>query len=141
MDDPVTFQFPVSGMTHASCAAEVEQALRKVEGVSEVCVSFVDQQARLWAPAGSLYALLDAVHAAGCGVPESVLELSIAGMTWASCVGRIERALGDVPAVKGAHVDLATGRALVKTCGTVEPAALLAAVATMGYSARLIKNA
>ncbi|GAB2881277.1 hypothetical protein GCM10027093_15690 [Paraburkholderia jirisanensis] len=141
MDDPVTFQFPVSGMTHASRAAEVEQALRKVDGAGKVCVSFVDQQARLQAPAGSLYALLDAVHSAGCCVPENALELSIVGMTWASCVGRIERALGEVPAVKGARVDLATGRALVKICGSVDPAVLVAAVAKMGYAARLVQNA
>jgi P-type Cu+ transporter len=141
MDDPVTFQFPVSGMTRASCAVRVEQALQKVDGVRKVHVDFADQQARLQAPAGSLYALLDALQAAGYGVREDVLELSVTGMTWASCVGRVERALGDVPAVKGARVDLATERALVKTCGTVDPAALIAAVAKTGYSASLVQNA
>ena len=41
----------------------------------------------------------------------TLLELPIEGMTCASCVGRVERALKAVPGVANATVNLATERA------------------------------
>lgn len=40
-----------------------------------------------------------------------LLQLPIEGMTCASCVGRVERALQAVPGVLSAHVNLATEQA------------------------------
>ena len=45
------------------------------------------------------------------GAPLSRLSLPIEGMTCASCVGRVERALTAVPGVMSASVNLATERA------------------------------
>lgn len=59
------------------------------------------------------------------------LSLPIEGMTCASCVGRVERALGAVPGVASARVNLATGRAEVS--GTADLAALADAVQQAGY--------
>ena len=42
------------------------------------------------------------------------LSLSIEGMTCASCVGRVERALAAIPGVESASVNLATERAEVR---------------------------
>ena len=39
------------------------------------------------------------------------LELQIVGMTCASCVGRVERALAKVPGVEQVNVNLASERA------------------------------
>ncbi|WP_133000404.1 heavy metal translocating P-type ATPase [Luteimonas arsenica] len=63
-------------------------------------------------------------------------ELSVEGMTCASCVGRVERALRAVPGVDDASVNLATERARVQ--GAVPLEALLAAVDKAGYDARPI---
>lgn len=69
----------------------------------------------------------------------SELELAIEGMTCASCVKRVERALTSVPGVSEAQVNLATERARVFFDPAVgKPDALVAAVAKMGYEARPI---
>ncbi|MEO7151593.1 MAG: heavy metal-associated domain-containing protein, partial [Burkholderiaceae bacterium] len=54
--------------------------------------------------------------------------LDIEGMTCASCVARVEKALLKVPGVVSASVNLATQRATVEAERRVAPAALQAAV-------------
>lgn len=56
------------------------------------------------------------------------ISLQIEGMTCASCVARVERALKAVPGVATAHVNLATERAEVTAIMAVDPAALIRAV-------------
>lgn len=67
-----------------------------------------------------------------------VADLSIEGMTCASCVGRVERALRAVPGVAAANVNLATERAQVRMAGGSVREALVEAVARAGYEARLV---
>ncbi len=67
------------------------------------------------------------------------LELAIDGMTCASCVARVERALQAVPGVSAAAVNLATERATVR--GAADAALLLAAVDRAGYDARVLDAA
>ena len=66
-------------------------------------------------------------------------DIAIAGMTCASCVRRVERALAAVPGVASVAVNLATSRARIALDvvpgGAPDPAALLAAVAKAGYAA------
>ncbi|VTU24343.1 Copper-exporting P-type ATPase A [Variovorax sp. PBL-H6] len=63
-------------------------------------------------------------------------SLQIEGMTCASCVARVEKALAGVPGVDSATVNLATEKAEVRFAGrAVEVAALLAAVRKAGYEA------
>jgi Cu+-exporting ATPase len=68
--------------------------------------------------------------------PET-FDLPIAGMTCASCAGRVERALRKVPGVEVATVNLANERAHVKVSGQIDPAVLIAAVDKAGYTASL----
>ena len=63
------------------------------------------------------------------------VELDIEGMHCASCVGRIERALGEVEGADEASVNLATGRATVSG-PDLDLRELEAAVAGAGYEAR-----
>jgi len=62
--------------------------------------------------------------------------LSIDGMTCATCVGRVEKALGRVPGVVAARVNLATESAAIDAPG-VAPAQLIEAVERAGYGAKL----
>lgn len=62
-------------------------------------------------------------------------ELGISGMTCASCVAHVGRALRRVPGVEDAAVNLATERASVEHAMQVTPAALIAAVRAAGYDA------
>lgn len=62
----------------------------------------------------------------------ATVVLDVEGMTCASCVGRVERALKAVPGVKTASVNLATERAEVTGLG-LDRASLVKAVADVGY--------
>ncbi len=69
------------------------------------------------------------------------IELAIGGMTCASCVGRVERALRKVPGVLGADVNLATEHARVHATAGIDGQALVAAVTQAGYGATLVDEA
>ncbi|NIE78586.1 copper-translocating P-type ATPase [Pantoea sp. Ap-967] len=137
MPASTTFDLPIAGMTCASCAGRVERALRKVSGAEHVSVNLATEQARVQAPAGSLPALVGAVRDAGYRVPSRTVELSIGGMTCASCVGRVERALGKVPGVEQVSVNLASERAHLQVLQALGEQPLIAAVEAAGYSASL----
>ncbi|AZE27520.1 heavy metal translocating P-type ATPase [Pseudomonas chlororaphis] len=137
MSESTTFDLPIAGMTCASCAGRVERALSKVAGAVAVSVNLATEQARVQAPSDSLPALMAAVQDAGYSVPAHSLELNIGGMTCASCVGRVERALSKVAGVTRVSVNLANERAHVDLLGQVDSADLIAAVDKAGYSATL----
>ncbi|MHB9797738.1 heavy metal translocating P-type ATPase [Pseudomonas sp. MT3] len=141
---PIELDLPVSGMTCASCAGRVERALRKVPGVQEASVNLASEQARIQlagAPSDdALPALVAAVEQAGYAVPAHSLELAIDGMTCASCVGRVERALRKVPGVREVSVNLASERAHLDLLGAVDIADLVTAVDKAGYKARPIAS-
>ena len=61
------------------------------------------------------------------------LSLPIQGMTCASCVGRVEKALARVEGVASVTVNLATERAEIQPAGAVDSAALVQAVERAGY--------
>jgi copper chaperone CopZ len=65
-------------------------------------------------------------------------ELSVEGMTCASCVGRVERALKKVPGVQEAVVNLATEKASLTVADPAQAAAILpqavAAIEKAGYA-------
>ncbi len=128
---------PIEGMTCASCVGRVEAALGKVEGVGSVSVNLATERAEI-RPAGTLVrqTLVEAVEKAGYSVPAATMELSVAGMTCASCVGRVEKALKAVPGVAEATVNLATERATVR--GVAGMQELIEAVARAGYEAQPI---
>jgi P-type Cu+ transporter len=68
-------------------------------------------------------------------------DLTIEGMTCASCVARVEKALGRVPGVASASVNLATERAHVEAGAGVGFEALIAAVERAGYAATPVVEA
>ncbi|MDB5933057.1 MAG: copper-translocating P-type ATPase [Massilia sp.] len=65
------------------------------------------------------------------------ISIDVGGMTCASCVGRVEKALKKVPGVASATVNLATEKALVTVAGAVSPASLIAQLNKAGYEASL----
>jgi len=132
-----TFDLPIQGMTCASCAGRVERALRKLPEVSNASVNLASEQARIEAPADSLPQLIAAIEGAGYSVPSQPLELSVEGMTCASCVGRIERALSKLPGVSQVSVNLADEKARLQVLAGFDPQLALKAVAAAGYSAQL----
>ena len=65
--------------------------------------------------------------------------LNIDGMTCASCVARVEKALGRVAGVQAASVNLATEQAQVQAEAGTDPQQLLAAVQRAGYEASIVQ--
>ncbi|HYD98062.1 MAG TPA: heavy metal translocating P-type ATPase, partial [Alphaproteobacteria bacterium] len=78
-----------------------------------------------------------AVAKAGYEPQEAEYDLAIGGMTCASCVARVEKALKRQPGVVEATVNLATESAHVRVlAGSIGPAELADAVGRAGYEAR-----
>src|SRR5260221_660075 len=67
------------------------------------------------------------------------VTLQVSGMTCASCVRRVEKALQAVPGVQAASVNLATEKATVQALPNVAPAALKAALDKAGYPATVVE--
>jgi len=133
--NPVALTLPIVGMTCASCVGRVERALRAVPGVTEAAVNLATERAQITAAAGTDRSrLVAAIEAAGYDVPAEPVDLIIEGMTCASCVARVERALKAVPGVVTAVVNLATERATVT--GAAEAGLLVKAIEAAGYDAR-----
>lgn len=130
-------------MSCASCVGRVERAVATVDGVDAVAVNLATERAVVTVPSGKVDAgaIAAAIRKAGYEPAESTIELNVAGMTCASCVGRVERALKTVPGVLGANVNLATQRATVRVLGGAEAASrLVAAVVGVGYEAEFVHD-
>ena len=133
---------PIEGMTCASCVGRVEKALKKVEGVENAEVNLATENAMISSSQPlDLIAVTKAVERAGYKVLASQpIELSIEGMTCASCVGRVEKALKKVEGVQQANVNLATERAWVQGNAQVQSSDLIQAVKKAGYTAKQIEQ-
>ncbi|MGE8626874.1 heavy metal translocating P-type ATPase [Achromobacter denitrificans] len=137
--DSVAVSLPIEGMTCASCVGRVEKALKAVPGVNKASVNLATERADItFEGKPDVAAAVQAVQKAGYAVAETTLELSVAGMTCASCVGRVEKALKAVPGVSNATVNLTTERASITAAGGVSASALIQAVAKAGYEARTL---
>jgi heavy metal translocating P-type ATPase len=78
--------------------------------------------------------IVDEVKTMTQHVHSSPLSIDIEGMTCASCVSRVEKALLKVPGVESAAVNLATNRATVSGGA---PEALIGAIAKAGYTSAM----
>ncbi|ABA52126.1 copper-translocating P-type ATPase [Burkholderia pseudomallei] len=153
-----SFELDIAGMTCASCVGRVEKALAQVPGVARATVNLATEKAAVDADADAhvdTARLIDAVKRAGyraspvsdpasalapspeIAAARTAIELDIAGMTCASCVGRVEKALAQVPGVARATVNLATEKATVDADADahVDTARLIDAVKRAGYRA------
>lgn len=137
MDTPANpttlISLPIEGMSCASCVGRVEAALKKVDGVERVVVNLATERADIHSRNPDASALIQAIENAGYQVSSQTHELNIEGMSCASCVGRVERALQAVTGVTRVSVNLATERATVE--GSANSQALIDAINQAGYQA------
>ena len=135
--DSSEIDLQITGMTCASCSTRVEKSLKAVPGVTDASVNLATEHAIIHAdPSVSAETLAAAVRKAGYDIATKETVLQIEGMTCASCVARVEKALLKVPGVSTASVNLATERATVQALPSVRVAALVAAVDKAGYGAK-----
>lgn len=129
---------PIEGMSCASCAGRVEKALLALPGVTSAQVNLATHKAHVMGePAGGVAGAVQAVIAAGYQVSTEETDLTITGMTCASCAGRVEKALTAVTGVTQAMVNLATMRArITRLTGAAPASELIQAVVNAGYQAQ-----
>ena len=120
----------------------VEKALKTLPGVQRAEVNLATEQAAVAVEPGvGAQALVAAVRKAGYEVGTQHVELGVEGMTCASCVSRVEKALLKVSGVTSASVNLATEKATVEMLSTVPVQALEAAVQKSGYTVKARETA
>ena len=127
----------IRGMTCSSCTAAIEKGLSKLPGVSGVNVNLASEKASVeYDPAEvNPKKLIDTVSALSYGVATETATFAVGGMTCASCVANIEKALAKVPGVISANVNLATEKATVEyDASRATRAEFAKAVARIGYS-------
>jgi Cu+-exporting ATPase len=107
---------PITGMSCASCAAKIEKGLSSVEGVSKAAVNFAAEKATVvFHPSQTdLSRLIEKVKDLGYGAKVEKVTLPVQGMTCASCVNKVEKALRSLKGVVSVSVNFATERASVE---------------------------
>ena len=107
----------IGGMSCASCAATVEKALGRVEGVSKAAVNYAVEKATVDYDSSQVKQvdLLNAVVSAGYSVigKKEKTMLKIGGMSCASCAQNIEKNLKKKKGVTQAAVNFASQTAMV----------------------------
>ncbi len=132
---------PIEGMTCSSCVGRVEKVLKSVAGVQNVSVNLATEKASIEMDAEvDPQQLITAVEKAGYQIAVKSMALSVADMSCASCVGRVEKAIQSVPGVLSASVNLATEKAQVSMLSSVALSSLLAALKKAGYAAHLLTD-
>nr|WP_315483046.1 heavy metal translocating P-type ATPase [uncultured Undibacterium sp.] len=131
----------IEGMTCSSCVRRVEKALLATDAVLEASVNLATEKATVsLQPGANIQALIASVEKAGYQVATKTWTLTVADMSCASCVGRVEKAFKAVSGVLDASVNLATEKAQVTALAEVELISLLAAAKKAGYVAHLVED-
>lgn len=144
MTQEQTLNLPITGMTCANCVRTVERTLSKTEGILQANVNFATERATVsYDPAQvTLNQIMERVAKAGYGIAQASMELPITGMTCASCVRNVERAINKKPGILSVNVNLATEKALVTYIpGAVQRNDIIQAVEAAGYGVLDLINA
>lgn len=125
----------IGGMSCAACVRRVERAIAAVSGVETATVNLATERATITTTDGfEPRALFRTLETVGHPALTQTIDLAVTGMTCASCVSRVERALLTVPGVLSATINLATERARVEAFVVTDLAGVLAAaVRRAGY--------
>ncbi len=131
----------LGGMSCAGCVGRVERALAGVDGIQRVAVNLAAQTARMDVQTNSqLLAVEQALQQAGYPAEQQTRQIQIGNLTCASCVGRAEAALGTVPGVLDAQVNLASQQARVRMLQGTDQDALLRALRQAGYPGQWVDS-
>jgi len=126
----------ISGMHCASCVARIEKTLAQADGVKEARVNLATETASiLYDPAKTIpLHFITVIQDMGFGVKKEKIVLPIQGMSCASCVKRVETALGHVPGIIQAQVNLALQNATIEiTPGKVMLRDVSREIEALGY--------
>lgn len=130
---------PVTGMTCANCALNIERGVKRLEGVQDARVNFASEQAAVSFDPQQLRIrdVVEKINKSGYGVSTAKIELPLTGMTCANCALNIERTLNKkVSGVVTATVNFASERASIEYVPAVSTLDdIIAAIEKAGYGA------
>ncbi|MBA7552850.1 Copper-exporting P-type ATPase [subsurface metagenome] len=128
---------PVTGMSCANYALNIERGVKKLEGVEDVNVNFAAEQAAVsFNPEQvNINDVVGKIKSSGYNVATTKIELAVTGMTCTNCAMNIERALNNkVPGVVNASVNFATERVFVEYIANISNIdEIISAVKKAGY--------
>ncbi|CAK6450511.1 unnamed protein product [Pipistrellus nathusii] len=141
----------VTGMTCASCVANIERNLRREEGIYSVLVALMAGKAEVrYNPTVIQPPMIaEFIRELGFGATvienadegDGVLELIVRGMTCASCVHKIESTLTKHRGIFYCSVALATNKAHVKyDPEIIGPRDIIHTIESLGFEASLVKK-
>ncbi|XP_039705261.1 copper-transporting ATPase 1 isoform X2 [Pteropus medius] len=141
----------VTGMTCASCVANIERNLRREEGIYSVLVALMAGKAEVrYNPAVIQPPMIaEFIRELGFGTTvienasegDGVLELVVRGMTCASCVHKIESTLTKHRGIFYCSVALATNKAHIKyDPEIIGPRDIIHTIKSLGFEASLVKK-
>ncbi|KAG8504977.1 Copper-transporting ATPase 1, partial [Galemys pyrenaicus] len=141
----------VTGMTCASCVANIERNLRREEGIHFVLVALMAGKAEVrYNPAIIQPPIIaEFIQELGFGATvienadegDGVLELVVRGMTCASCVHKIESTLTKHRGIFYCSVALATNKAHIKyDPEIIGPRDIIHTIESLGFEASLVKK-
>ena len=107
---------PITGMSCASCAAHIQEALSVLKGVNSASVNFAAEKATVFydQSAVSVKDFIRTIKEQGYDVSVTKVLLPVKGMTCASCVANVQEALSSLPGVMSASVNFATEKATIE---------------------------
>ena len=137
MPEPKQISLPIEGMSCASCVGRVDRALNAIDGVEDVSVNLASETARMSVDAlKRIPDIIESLRELGYPARKARAELTIAAMSCASCVGRVDKALAAVPGVVEVNVNLASETAtVVYVEGLVTTSDLIESSGAAGYPA------
>lgn len=134
-----TESIPITGMSCANCAANIERGLGQLDGVRQAHVNFATERADVSfdSETTGLQALISQIRSIGYDVPSATVELPITGMSCANCAANIEKTLNtNVDGVTRASVNFANERATVDYLpGLTDVNTIVSAIEKIGYGA------
>ncbi|MBN3303402.1 ATP7A ATPase, partial [Amia calva] len=148
---PMKCFIQISGMTCASCVANIERNLKNEDGICSVLVALMAGKAEVrYDPAvtdpSSIAELIKELGFKASVIEnydgsDGSLELIVRGMTCASCVHKIESTLMKTKGIDYASVSLATNKAHIKYDPEVTgPRDVIKLIENMGFEASLVKK-
>jgi Cu+-exporting ATPase len=114
--DRKRLDLPITGMSCASCAANIQSGLSGMDGVDSSSVNFAAEKATInFDPLKvNVDEFVGKIKDLGYGTSAAKQTIPIKGMTCASCVSRVQNALAALDGVLDVTVNLATERATVE---------------------------
>ena len=129
-----TLRFNVDGISCAGCVARVEKAVAAAPGVTAARANLATKRVEAEIEgANDARAVVAALDAAGYPAGRETIRAGVEGLSCASCVARLEKALDAVPGVLEAHVNLADASARIEAVAPADWSSIAEAARAAGY--------